>query len=359
MLALEAEVNALSDVANAEDQSSAAIARTKLERMGALESLIREAELLAQRKDDLIAAREEQERATKAEERAERQKRENLKADEAYIQSLREQLDILKLTGVAQAKYEADLRLSEDATKKQREAVADLIEQLDEQTRANEEAAKAAKETAEASADAAREAEQFTDTLIDGIAGPVRSGKDLKDILLDVAATLLEAAFNSDKFGKSLASATSAGSGGGGFLDSLFSSIGSFFGGGDGSAPVVPLLPPPLPTGTFAGAFNQGGTFIVPGAGGMDRERLMMDVTAGERVTVQPVGSTSEADSKPIIVNVNNYTSSEVNVNRRVLDGQEQINVLVGSSLQNIESRGARDVEMQRNFGVQRPGVNR
>lgn len=65
--------------------------------------------------------------------------------------------------------------------------------------------------------------------------------------------------------------------------------LGGGFGGG-GGAGWVAGIPTGMNLGGYAGAFASGGSFVVPGSGGIDSRLMSMHVTPGERVTVSKDG---------------------------------------------------------------------
>jgi hypothetical protein len=62
----------------------------------------------------------------------------------------------------------------------------------------------------------------------------------------------------------------------------------------------------------YAGAYATGGSFTVPGSGGIDTTLVTMHATAGETVSVQPPGASSGSGGQPIInINVTGVSDAQ------------------------------------------------
>lgn len=118
--------------------------------------------------------------------------------------------------------------------------------------------------------------------------GNIRSFKDLGRVAVNVLRDILKAQIQVATF------QGGAGGGGGGLLGTLVSGARSFFnlaaGGGSpigGSAVAAATRVAGANAAAIAGGFQSGGSFTVGGRAGRDRNRVVMDLTRGERVSVE------------------------------------------------------------------------
>ena len=121
-----------------------------------------------------------------------------------------------------------------------------------------------------------------------------RGYTDLRSLALGVLSDIIRKTLDLAQANSSL----SFGGGGGG-LGSILSSAFSLFGGGGASAQVA---------GDFAGQvafstpFAHGGSFMVPGSGGPDSQRINFNATPGERVTVETPAQQSRGRGGDIVI---------------------------------------------------------
>ncbi len=107
------------------------------------------------------------------------------------------------------------------------------------------------------------------------------------------------------------------GSGGGGF-GGLIGTIGKVFGGlfggggdgGDGWSNVASVGF--TGAGAFAGAFADGGSFTVGGRAGVDQNRVMMDLTRGERVDISPANDRGGGGATTVYIDARGATQDAV-----------------------------------------------
>ncbi len=230
-------------------------------------------------------------------------------ADQAYIASLRDQLQLSQQTTQATELETAARNLSVIATDSQVEAIKRLVVELDASRRMQAEYAQEAGEAAQ----------EIQAAFADFLFAPFDGG--LKKMLKGWADTLLHMetkALATDLF-SSLFKNKEGGLQGGleAFLHAIFGGAANFDAAGSGALGNASLLQaggfgadsfvvPPV----NAGAFATGGAFMVPGSGGTDSQDIRFKATPGEKVTVQtPEQQRGSGQGAVIHVTQTNYNS--------------------------------------------------
>ena len=140
---------------------------------------------------------------------------------------------------------------------------------LEDSQREMEEAREAAQELADV----------LTDVVGEAIDGNIRSWEDLGRVAIRIIGDILKEQINAAIKAQAL-----GGSGGGGFLGSIFGFLGGLFGGGGANAQVAGDLAGGV---AFSTPFAHGGTGLVTGSGGTDSKLAVLRVTPGEEIAVR------------------------------------------------------------------------
>ena len=126
---IQAVIDKLRDEAATYGQTSAQQEIYKLQKMGANEATIAQAQALVDQISGLDEEKKAREAAIKAEELQAETKRKNHEADAALLQSMQDELELMRFTGPAREAETAARRLSADATLAQRDAARELARQ--------------------------------------------------------------------------------------------------------------------------------------------------------------------------------------------------------------------------------------
>lgn len=210
-------------------------------------------------------------------------------------------------------------------------------------TSAQEARARASEKAAEDAKNAARDLGlTFSSAFEDAVA----SGARFRDILQGIERDLIRLAVR--RF------ATEP------FLDAIGGiDFASFFGAGaSGPGPGAgPPLRGSVSGGTVsAGGFATGGAFIVPGAGGPDSQRVILDATPGERVRIETPAQ-QRAQAGAVTVTVINNAGAEVGVREgRGASGGVSLEVTIDKAVADaLGRRGSQSSQtLERVFGARR-----
>lgn len=101
-------------------------------------------------------------------------------------------------------------------------------------------------------------------------------------------------------------------------------------------------------------AFATGGSFLVGGFGGTDSQYVPIRATPGERVTVETPGQQQRAGAGGVLIQINNYSKSEVQAQDagRGPDGRQMVYIAVRDAVRAAVGNGDMDRTMNQRFGL-------
>lgn len=123
------------------------------------------------------------------------------------------------------------------------------------------------------------------------------------------------------------------------------------------------IVDPMPPTGNILNA-HTGASFVVPGAGGVDSKRVIMNVTPGERITVEPLSKQRRAEILAIKppetkVEIHNYSGASVEEQTEVdADENRLIKIIIGSVASDIARNGEISQLLRAKYGLS-PSLSR
>jgi len=188
---------------------------------------------------------------------------------------------------IAEMKEEGEIKDEDELRRKLRK-----IQMLTEEKKLAEETAAAFERMSQAIA---------TD-IAQGIQGMIRGTSTLNDMLNNVLNKLIDAAFNMALFGNMQGTL-----GGGGLFGSLFSGLGSIFGGGGPVDVPTPILPTPIAVAANGGFIpggrpslvgEKGPELFTPAKGGFVTPNHALGGTTNVVVNVDASGSNVEGDEE-------------------------------------------------------------